>query len=491
MALANILRTFRAFVDPTRGTTAGTVSEIPPSYAPKYPYNNVIAATGSGHLLEMDDTPGAERIQLTHRSCSHIEIQPDGTTKIVSKNKRQDITMGDHDIIVQGDCNITVDGGTKILVRRGTLEIQAEHGAAINVKGELKMHADNIRMQAINKISLVAPFVDIGGGSGISPYLSLPHGVVPIFGVPVPVMVGLSVPKIAAVPVPSSGIDVAATVSSILSSAVSMAGHLNTIASYAKNIAKSKLLFATMKDASNDPLIPEVDQPEEIPLMNPRLYSGVTRDAIKLRDRQFDSPDDVGDSELYIAHLNISQDLKDFTVAEKDLPGQLISSDTTSPAKEPIPTKAFALKVGTVSCFQGNNTIIGANTAFTEELSVGQSIKIKDHTFLVESIESDTKLIITENWQYPNVTNTVLYIHMLRPFAAFMDKYTYPLTTRLGASNLTLQNMMRNYIPPTIEKDKSLVAIPPIPSDSTFALGGGTINTTTPVAYDNKISETI
>ena len=51
---------------------------LPTDYInPEYPYNHV-TYTESGHLLEMDDSPGAERVRLLHRSQSFIEFTPTG-----------------------------------------------------------------------------------------------------------------------------------------------------------------------------------------------------------------------------------------------------------------------------------------------------------------------------------------------------------------------------------------------------------------------------
>lgn len=51
---------------------------LPTDYIePEYPYNHV-TYTESGHLFEMDDSPGAERVRLLHRSQSFIEFTPTG-----------------------------------------------------------------------------------------------------------------------------------------------------------------------------------------------------------------------------------------------------------------------------------------------------------------------------------------------------------------------------------------------------------------------------
>ena len=47
------------------------------SISPSYPFNHMIESE-SGHVLEMDDTPNAERLHLYHRSGSRIEFLRDG-----------------------------------------------------------------------------------------------------------------------------------------------------------------------------------------------------------------------------------------------------------------------------------------------------------------------------------------------------------------------------------------------------------------------------
>ena len=66
-------------------TQAGTIVTEPASqYAPTYPDNAVIQ-TPSGHVLELDDTAGKERVQLMHKSGSFVEMHPDGKMVIHTK----------------------------------------------------------------------------------------------------------------------------------------------------------------------------------------------------------------------------------------------------------------------------------------------------------------------------------------------------------------------------------------------------------------------
>lgn len=66
-----------------------------------YPDVTVIE-TRSGHTVEIDDTPGNERIRLYHMSGSYIELRPDGTmvTKTV-KNKHATTTENVYEHIIK------------------------------------------------------------------------------------------------------------------------------------------------------------------------------------------------------------------------------------------------------------------------------------------------------------------------------------------------------------------------------------------------------
>lgn len=63
-----------------------TVSGAPADpYAAVYP-DNKVTQTKSGHVIEIDDTDGAERIHIYHKSGSYIEFHPDGSVVIKTTN---------------------------------------------------------------------------------------------------------------------------------------------------------------------------------------------------------------------------------------------------------------------------------------------------------------------------------------------------------------------------------------------------------------------
>ena len=119
-------------------------TDLPPSvawieprsdYQAKYPYNN-LTQTESGHLFEMDDTPGAERIRLQHRSGTFTETQADGTQihKIVGTN--YEIIAKDNNVLIKGVCNITIQGDS-IMHVQGDATMQVDGTVYQSVAGDV------------------------------------------------------------------------------------------------------------------------------------------------------------------------------------------------------------------------------------------------------------------------------------------------------------------------------------------------------------------
>lgn len=80
-------------------------SEPSSSYAAKYPNNRVIR-TKNGIVVEIDDTPGAQRVHIYHPSGSYYELRPDGS--LAEKIK------GDHTVVIEGAETIQFVGVSEI-----------------------------------------------------------------------------------------------------------------------------------------------------------------------------------------------------------------------------------------------------------------------------------------------------------------------------------------------------------------------------------------
>lgn len=77
--------------------------------APKYPNNKVIETT-SGHIVEIDDTPGAERLHVMHKSGTFTEFHKDGSYVSHVKGESYHIVHKDYKIYVMGNVNLVVNG---------------------------------------------------------------------------------------------------------------------------------------------------------------------------------------------------------------------------------------------------------------------------------------------------------------------------------------------------------------------------------------------
>lgn len=93
----------------------GTVPTFGEGTTSVYPFNKV-TETESGHVFEVDDTPGNGRIHEYHNSGSFYEIQADGTkvTKIVGDD--YEIVIGGKNVSISGGCNVTIVGDCKLRV---------------------------------------------------------------------------------------------------------------------------------------------------------------------------------------------------------------------------------------------------------------------------------------------------------------------------------------------------------------------------------------
>jgi hypothetical protein len=158
-------------------------------YHSEYPYNNV-TQTLSGHVREVDDTPGSERIFEMHKSGTFFEIHPDGTkvSKIFSDNFS--ITIDDNNIIVGGNLNITVEGDANILVKgnvrekikgnketfvngdyttkvKGNYTLDVDGSIHKQVKNNYDIRAKDIKLFAENKITFLGKDVSTSASGSI------------------------------------------------------------------------------------------------------------------------------------------------------------------------------------------------------------------------------------------------------------------------------------------------------------------------------------
>ena len=113
----------------TGGGDLGVSLGLAPQAASQYPHNQVSESV-SGHVIEVDDTPGNERILIKHRTGSGVELRSDGTVLVTSTKNKVELTADDHTVVVEGEGNLVYKGNLNLKVT-GDFNIEC---ADFNVK---------------------------------------------------------------------------------------------------------------------------------------------------------------------------------------------------------------------------------------------------------------------------------------------------------------------------------------------------------------------
>lgn len=112
----------------------------------QYPYNQVQETT-SGHSIEIDDTPGGERILLKHKTGAGVELRADGSVLFSSVNTKVEVTGGDHTVIVEGEGNLIYKGNLNVHVT-GDYNLTVDGNINVDVAGnkDEKIHRSHTKV---------------------------------------------------------------------------------------------------------------------------------------------------------------------------------------------------------------------------------------------------------------------------------------------------------------------------------------------------------
>ena len=131
-------------------------------YKARYPYNNTMT-TRSGHILEFDDTPGSERVQVYHKSGSYLEILPDGT--IVTKSVKDYVQLAAGNMTIFNVGSEKADQNIEITCNQGKIVITAQSDVDIYAnQGNVGIFANNGSVQVISKsgvIDMMSPLIGL------------------------------------------------------------------------------------------------------------------------------------------------------------------------------------------------------------------------------------------------------------------------------------------------------------------------------------------
>lgn len=127
-----------------------------------YPFNKV-HHTESGHMIEMDDSVGGERLAVSHRSGTFYEIHKDGTQVHRVVNDNYTVICKDNDVYIGGKCNVKILSDASITVE-GKADINVEKDMTAKVKGDVKVSADKtMRLSAKTVLDIESKLINITG----------------------------------------------------------------------------------------------------------------------------------------------------------------------------------------------------------------------------------------------------------------------------------------------------------------------------------------
>lgn len=112
------------------------------TYGTRYP-NNKVFESESGHVIEIDDTPGEERIHIFHMGGHYTEMVGGTRTDKINGNHIE-IVVKDKMVKIKGDAYVVVDGNTNITCEK------------------------SINMKAARSINLESPVINITGTSSVN-----------------------------------------------------------------------------------------------------------------------------------------------------------------------------------------------------------------------------------------------------------------------------------------------------------------------------------
>lgn len=116
------------------GSELGVDLKLADQRPSQYPLNQV-QETESGHVIEIDDTPGGERVLIRHRTGAGMELRADGSVLISSQKQKVEVTAGDHTVIVEGEGDLIYKGNVNLRVS-GDFNVDVGGNYNINVGGD-------------------------------------------------------------------------------------------------------------------------------------------------------------------------------------------------------------------------------------------------------------------------------------------------------------------------------------------------------------------
>lgn len=129
-------------------------SEPPVPFDAAYPHNKVLK-TKQGLVIELDDTPGKERIHIWHRQKSWIEIHPNGNIVLRSAGKTYRASQDTDAVHAHADRNVMVDGTLR--EQGANVKVMADSTLLVDSGGTVDVRADtDVNVQADEDATVTA-----------------------------------------------------------------------------------------------------------------------------------------------------------------------------------------------------------------------------------------------------------------------------------------------------------------------------------------------
>ena len=114
----------------------GILADADPYISSQYPYNHVHESE-SGHIHEIDDSPGAERLFTQHKSGTFEEIHPDGSKVVKVIGDNYEIIVGSSNVYVSGSVNLTIEGTVREYIK-GDYHLEVEGDYTQKIGGNIR-----------------------------------------------------------------------------------------------------------------------------------------------------------------------------------------------------------------------------------------------------------------------------------------------------------------------------------------------------------------
>ena len=119
----------------------GLAKDASPYVSGKYPYNHVYESE-CGHIMEIDDTRGGERLHREHCSGTFEEWHPTGDRVVKVVGSNYEIVAGSSNVIISGDVNLTIEGNKKELIKGNyILEVEGDFTRKVHKNERVKIGA--------------------------------------------------------------------------------------------------------------------------------------------------------------------------------------------------------------------------------------------------------------------------------------------------------------------------------------------------------------